>query len=71
MPTPPVGAGEAGLVAHVSGYEQLAIEAAVHGGRSRVYRALLAHPLIGQHEHADALTDKLIALNTQHLAWAR
>jgi 6-phospho-beta-glucosidase len=36
-----------------------------------VYRALLAHPLVGQHEYADALTDKLLAANAQHLAWAR
>jgi len=43
----------------------------VRGGRNRVYRALLAHPLIGQHEDADALTDKLLAAGAQHLAWAR
>jgi 6-phospho-beta-glucosidase len=61
----------AGLIAHVSAYEELAIEAALHGGRQRVYRALLAHPLVGQHELADALTDKLIAAGAAHLAWAR
>ena len=37
----------------------------------RVYRALLAHPLIGRHDTADALTDKLLAAGAQHLAWAR
>ena len=61
----------AGLVAHVSGYEELALDAALRGGRHRVYRALLAHPLIGQHEYADALADKLLASGAQHLAWAR
>jgi len=71
VPTTPVGAAQAGLVAHVSGYEELAVAAAVHGGRSRVYSALLAHPLIGQHELADGLTDKLLAANAAHLAWAR
>jgi 6-phospho-beta-glucosidase len=62
---------QAGLIAAVSGYEELAVEAAVRGGRQRVYRALLAHPLVGQHEYAEALTDKLLAANAAHLAWAR
>jgi 6-phospho-beta-glucosidase len=74
-PTPlavtPLAPDLAGLVAHVSGYEELAIDAALRGGRHRVYRALLAHPLVGQHEYADALTDKLLATGAQHLAWAR
>jgi 6-phospho-beta-glucosidase len=60
----------AGLIAHVSAYEELALEAAVRGGRERVFRALLAHPLIGQHELADQLTDLLIAANRDHLRWA-
>ena len=38
----------AGLVAHVTAYEHLALEAALHGGRRRVFEALLAHPLVGQ-----------------------
>ncbi|GAA0544784.1 hypothetical protein GCM10010172_27980 [Paractinoplanes ferrugineus] len=59
-----------GLIAHVCGYEELALDAALRGGRQRVYRALLAHPLIGQHEYADALTDKLLAAGRAHLAWA-
>jgi 6-phospho-beta-glucosidase len=67
----PLAPDQAGLVAHVSGYESLAVDAALRGGRDRVYRALLAHPLIGQHEYADQLTDKLLAANTEHLAWAR
>jgi 6-phospho-beta-glucosidase len=71
VPTLPAGPDMAGLIAHVSGYEQLAVDAAVHGGRSRVYRALLAHPLVGQHELAETLTDRLLAANTAHLAWAR
>ena len=71
LPVTPLAPDLAGLVAHVSGYEELALDAAVRGGRGRVYRALLAHPLIGQHEDADALTDKLLAAGAQHLAWAR
>ncbi|MFJ4947997.1 6-phospho-beta-glucosidase [Streptomyces sp. NPDC088760] len=60
----------AGLVANVTGYEELALEAALRGGRDRVFRALLAHPLIGQYAYADALTDRLVAHNREHLAWA-
>ena len=32
----------------MTAYEHLALEAALHGGRDRVFQALLAHPLIGQ-----------------------
>jgi 6-phospho-beta-glucosidase len=60
----------AGLMAQVTAYEELALEAALGGGRERVFRALLSHPLIGQYEYADALTDRLIAHNREHLAWA-
>jgi 6-phospho-beta-glucosidase len=60
-----------GLIGHVSGYESLAVEAAIRGGRERVYRALLAHPLVGQHALASGLTDRLLAANAAHLAWAR
>jgi 6-phospho-beta-glucosidase len=60
----------AGLIAHVSAYEELALDAALQGGRERVFRALLAHPLIGQHDIADKLTDLLIAANRDHLRWA-
>jgi 6-phospho-beta-glucosidase len=71
LPVAPLAPDMAGLIAHVSGYEELAIDAALRGGRDRVYRALLAHPLIGQHEYASLLTDELIAAGRQHLAWAR
>ena len=60
----------AGLIAHVSAYEELALDAALRGGRERVFRALLAHPLIGQHDLADKLTDLLISANREHLQWA-
>jgi 6-phospho-beta-glucosidase len=59
----------AGLVAHVSAYEELALDAALRGGRERVFRALLAHPLVGQHDTADRLTDLLLDANHAHLAW--
>jgi len=59
----------AGLVAHVSAYEELALDAALRGGRDRVFRALLAHPLIGQVELAERLTDLLLEANRAHLRW--
>jgi 6-phospho-beta-glucosidase len=59
-----------GLIAHVSGYEELAVGAALRGGRSRVLAALLAHPLIGQFDLASSLADRLIAENQQYLPWA-
>ena len=71
LPTAPVPPEMAGLIGHVSGYEELALQAALRDGRQRVYRALLAHPLLVQHEKADALTDQLIAAGAQHLAWVQ
>ncbi|MYS92536.1 MULTISPECIES: 6-phospho-beta-glucosidase [Streptomyces] len=70
LPVPSVDPLYAGLMANVTAYEDLALEAALHGGRTRVFRALLSHPLIGQYEYAEALTDRLIAHNREHLAWA-
>ncbi|WP_037579447.1 6-phospho-beta-glucosidase [Phaeacidiphilus oryzae] len=60
----------AGLIAHTTAYERLALEAALRGGRDRVFDALLAHPLVGQIEQADWLTDRLLAENRDYLAWA-
>ena len=59
-----------GLVANVTAYEELALDAALRGGRERVFRALLAHPLIGQANVAEKLADKLIDANREFLAWA-
>ena len=59
-----------GLVAHVSAYEELAVDAALRGGRERVAAALLAHPLVGQYELATRLADRLIAENARYLPWA-
>jgi 6-phospho-beta-glucosidase len=67
---PALGPLERGLVSHVSAYEELALDAALRGGRERVFRALLAHPLIGQAEVAETLADKMIEANKGFLAWA-
>ncbi len=71
LPIDPLPDDIRGLVSHVAGYERLALDAAVHGGRDRVVRAMLAHPLVGQYDRAEKLTDLLIAGNREHLAWAR
>ncbi|MFJ8647175.1 6-phospho-beta-glucosidase [Streptomyces sp. NPDC093546] len=60
----------AGLVGHVTAYEDLALDAALRGGRDRVFKALLAHPLVGQYALAEGLTDRLVAHNREYLAWA-
>jgi 6-phospho-beta-glucosidase len=70
LPVAPVEPLYAGLIAHVTAYEQLALEAALKGGRDRVFDALLAHPLVGQIDLAEQLTDRLLAHNHEYLAWA-
>ncbi|MCP2164750.1 6-phospho-beta-glucosidase [Goodfellowiella coeruleoviolacea] len=70
LPVAPLPPAMSGLIAHVTGYELLALEAAVRGGRDRVADALLAHPLIGQHATAERLADELIATNREFLTWA-
>ncbi|WP_077192448.1 6-phospho-beta-glucosidase [Streptomyces lydicus] len=70
LPVRPLEPLYAGLIANVTAYEHLALEAALRGGRERVFSALLSHPLIGQIDYADRLTDELIAHNREHLTWA-
>jgi 6-phospho-beta-glucosidase len=70
LPVRPLEPLYAGLISHVTAYEHLALEAALKGGRERVFQALLSHPLIGQIDCAEKLTDDLIAHNREHLAWA-
>jgi 6-phospho-beta-glucosidase len=45
------------------------VDAALRGGRDRVRMALLAHPLVGQLDLADCLTDRLLAENRGFLPW--
>jgi 6-phospho-beta-glucosidase len=56
-----------GLAQHVAAYERLAVEAAVTGDRELVYKALLTHPLIGQHPQAEELTESLLAADRENL----
>ncbi|MBT2227494.1 6-phospho-beta-glucosidase [Nonomuraea sp. NEAU-A123] len=69
LPVPPVEPLYAGLIAHVSAYETLALEAARYGGADRVRDALLAHPLIGQDATAEELTGLLLEANRAYLPW--
>ena len=69
VPVAPLSPLLRGLIAHASAYEELAVDAALRGGRSRVAAALLAHPLIGQYPLAQKMTDRLIAENAAYLSW--
>jgi 6-phospho-beta-glucosidase len=70
LPVTPLSPLMRGLVAHVSAYEELAVDAALRGGRQRVRDTLLAHPLVGQYGLAGRLADRLIAENARYLPWA-
>ena len=50
-----------GLTQHVTAYERLAAEAAVTRDVVTARKALLAHPLIGQHALVDALAESMLA----------
>src|SRR5437764_2607296 len=67
LPQPPLAPELLGLVQHVAAYERLAAEAAITGDRELVYKALLAHPLIGQVPKVEQLTEELLAAGREHL----
>ncbi|MBB5084440.1 6-phospho-beta-glucosidase [Nonomuraea endophytica] len=71
LPIDPLDPLYSGLIANVSAYESLALDAAIHGGADRVRNALLAHPLIGQEAIAGELTDLLLEANAAHLPWVK
>jgi 6-phospho-beta-glucosidase len=70
VPVAPLEPLLGGLVGHMSAYEELAVDAALRGGRARVRTALLAHPLVGQYGLAEQLADRMIAENAEFLSWA-
>jgi 6-phospho-beta-glucosidase len=67
LPQRPLAPELLGLVQHVAAYERLAAQAAVTGDVVTVRKALLAHPLIGQHEHASELAERLLSAGAEHL----
>jgi 6-phospho-beta-glucosidase len=51
----------------VAAYERLASRAAIEGDRDLVYKALLAHPLVGQVPPVEELTERLLEADREHL----
>ena len=64
---PPLAPEYLGLAQHVAAYERLAAGAAIAGDRELVYKALLAHPLVGQVAPVEELTEQLLAADREHL----
>jgi 6-phospho-beta-glucosidase len=67
LPQPPLAPELLGLAQHVAAYERLAARAAVSGDRADARKALLTHPLIGQHETADELVERLLEADAANL----
>jgi 6-phospho-beta-glucosidase len=55
------------LVVAVLGFQELTIAAAMSGDRSLALRALMAHPLVGDHAIAAPLLDELLRVNRPYL----
>jgi 6-phospho-beta-glucosidase len=51
----------------VLGFQELTIAAAMSGDRDLALRALLAHPLVGDHAVAAPLLEELLRVNRHHL----
>ncbi len=56
-----------GLVAAVKNYEQLAVDAALSGSRDTALLALLAHPLVGDYDAAQALLEDMLQAHRAYL----
>ena len=63
-PLPPVCVG---LLAQVKSYEQLTVEAAVHGDRRAAYQAMLVHPLGPQANQVQVVLDDLLQTHRAYL----
>ena len=67
LPQAPVAPELLGLMQHVTAYERLAAEAAISGDPAVARKALLTHPLIGQHPLSEELVDRLLEADVAHL----
>jgi 6-phospho-beta-glucosidase len=67
LPQPAVAPELLGLMQHVSAYERLAARAAISGDPAIARKALLTHPLIGQHPLSEELVDRLLEAGAAHL----
>ncbi len=59
--------GIRGLIQTVKGYEQLTVEAAVHGSRDMALLALANHPLVPTVDVAEKLLDRILEENKEFL----
>jgi 6-phospho-beta-glucosidase len=60
LPQAPLAPELLGLTQHVAAYERLAAQAAVSRDLETARKALLAHPLVGQHELVEGLLEPLL-----------
>lgn len=67
LPAPPLPPACFGLIAQVKSYEQLTVEAAVHGNRTAAYEALLVHPLGPSADQVQVVLDDMLETNRQWL----
>lgn len=67
LPQRPLAPELLGLTQHVAAYERLAAQAAVTGDRATARKALLAHPLIGQHPLNEELVERLLDAEAERL----
>jgi 6-phospho-beta-glucosidase len=67
LPQQPVAPELLGLMQHVAAYERLAAQAAISGDPVVARKALLTHPLIGQHPLSEDLVDRLLEAGAAHL----
>lgn len=67
LPAEPLPPACFGLVAAVKSYEQLTVEAAVHGDRDAAYQALLVHPLGPSADQVQSVLDDMLETNRRYL----
>ena len=67
LPVDPPPEHARGLMEAVKAYERLTIDAALAGSRRTALQALLAHPLVHDHDIAAPLLDELLAAHPQYL----
>lgn len=57
-----------GLLQVVKAYEELTVEAAVHGDYNKALQALVIHPLVGSLKVAKPVLDEILSANKKHLS---
>ena len=67
LPAEPLPAACYGLLAAVKAYEELTVEAAVHGNYDAAYQALLVHPLGPSADKIEEVLDDLLLTNKDFL----